>query len=206
MYDNILVPTDGSTGTAHVAMQALDLASQYDATVHALYVIDRSVTSLIEDTGTSDSVLEEEGQRAVGMIERMGESHDVTVETAVEQGDPAETILAYADDHNVDLVVAGTHGRTGIRRHLLGSVAERLVRHSTAPVMTVRLPETDVTVDDPDQARELIEAALSESDAEATVTDVERQLKVWVGTAEGEAGHVVVYLDPITQRTSVIQQ
>lgn len=206
MYDRILVPTDGSTGTAHVAMQALDLASNYNATVHALSVLDHSVLSILEDSGESSDILEERGERAVGMVERIGDSYDVPVETTVQDGDPAERILAYADEHSVDLIVAGTHGRTGIRRQLLGSVAERLVRHSEAPVMTVRLPETDVTVDDADQARDLVETALEENGYEASVTGVERQLKVWVGTAESDDGELLVYLDPITQRTSVFPQ
>lgn len=206
MYDRILVPTDGSTGTAHVAMQALDLASQYGATVHALSVVDHSVLSILEDSGQSSDVLEERGERAVGMIERMGESYDVPVETAVQHGDPAEQILAYADEQEVDLIVAGTHGRTGIRRQLLGSVAERLVRHSESPVMTVRLPETDVTVEDADEARTLVETALVEAGYNANVTGVERQLKVWVGTAEDDGEELLVYLDPITQRTSVFPQ
>lgn len=206
MYERILVPTDGSTGTAHVAMQALDLASQYGARVHALSIVDHSVTTLLEDSGQSDDVLEQRGERAVGMVERMAGGYDVPVETAVQSGNPAERILAYAEEQDVDLIVAGTHGRTGIKRHLLGSVAERLVRHAECPVMTVHLPETDVTVEDTDQARNLIETALAEEGHDATVTEVERQLKVWVGTAESTEGEVLVYLDPITQRTSVFCQ
>lgn len=206
MYDRILLPTDGSTGTAHVAMQAVNLAQQYDGHIHVLHVVDKSMSSLLEDAGSSDDVLEERGKRAVGMIERMAGSHDVAATTEIRSGDPAETILEYADEIDADVIIAGTHGRSGVKRHLLGSVTERLVRHSRCPVLTVRLPETDVTVEDTDHARKLISAALEEHGHDAEKTDVERQLNVWVGEATTDDGHVVIYLDPITQRTSLFPQ
>lgn len=206
MYERILVPTDGSTGTAHVVLQALDLAKRYDATVYALHVKDADVTTLLTDVGSDLEMLKKRAEDAVGMVERMGEGYGVDVETEIREGDPAETILAYADEIGADAIVAGTHGRSGVKRRLLGSVAERVVRHAACPVMTVRLPETDVTVEDEDHARELIEAALAEEGCEATVGSVERQLSVWVGEAEGSDGRVVIYLDPTTQRTSVHPQ
>jgi nucleotide-binding universal stress UspA family protein len=206
MYDRILVPTDGSTGTAHVVMQALDLAEQYGGTVYALNVVDDEVTSMLSDAGGDDDRLREQGESAVRIVERMAESHGVAVETAVESGDPAETILAYADDVDADVIVVGTHGRSGVKRYVLGSVAERLVRHATCPVLTVRLPESDVTVKTPDEAEELVERALESRGHDAAVTGVERQRNVWVAEAEGEAGTFLVYLDPVTQRTSVIPQ
>lgn len=206
MYDRILVPTDGSTGTAHVVLQALDLADQYGATVHALHVKDANVTTLLTDVGSDIEMLRKRAEDAVGMIERMGEGHGVEVETEIREGDPAETILAYAEEIGADLIVSGTHGRSGVRRRLLGSVAERVVRHASCPVMTVRLPETDVTVEDKSHARELIQAALSVERQDATVDSIERQLSVWVGEAEGEDGRILVYLDPKTQRTSVHPQ
>ena len=206
MYDRILLPTDGSTGTAHVAMQAVNLAQQYDGRIHVLHVVDKSVSSLLEDAGSSDEVLEDQGRRAVQMVERMAESHDVAATTEIRSGDPAETILGYADEIDADVIVAGTHGRSGVRRHLLGSVTERLVRHSRCPVLTVRLPETDVTVEDADHARDLIADALEKHGHDAETIDVERQLNVWVGEATTDDGHVVVYLDPVTQRTSLFVQ
>lgn len=203
MYDRILVPTDGSTGTAHVALQALDLAAQYRATVHALSVIDTDVSTLLSEAGTGTKRLRTRAEKAVGMIEQMGDGHGVDVTTEIRKGDPAETILGYAGEIDPDLVVAGTHGRSGVKRHLLGSVAEGLVRHATCPVMTVHLPDTDVTVDDVDEARELLTEAIAGAGYQASITSVQRQLSVWVAEAETDEGHVVVYLDPRTRRTSV---
>jgi nucleotide-binding universal stress UspA family protein len=200
MYDRIPVPTDGSTGSAHVILQAIDLAEQYGATIYGLNVVDSSVTAAL---GTDSDELEERGRDAVGSVERMADAHGVAVETAVLDGDPAQTILDYADEIDADLVVAGTHGRSGVKR-VLGSVAERLVRHAEMPVMTVRLPETDVTVEDSEQARSIAGDALAEAGYDAEITAVSRQLTVWVVEAESDDGELLVYLDPETQRTSII--
>jgi len=64
---------------------------------------------------------------------------DVPVETAILSGTPYKRIRDYADEHDVDLVVMGTHGRTGVDRYLLGSVTEKIVRTADVPVLTVRL-------------------------------------------------------------------
>ncbi|MXR50976.1 universal stress protein [Halovenus sp. WSH3] len=204
MYERILHPTDGSTGTAHVTLQAIDLAKQYDATVYALHVVDSDVTSLLTDVGRDRAALDERGQKAVRSVERMCDAHGVDAETAVLDGDPAETILEYADEIEADLIVSGTHGRSGVRRQVLGSVAERLVRHATVPVMTVRLPETDVTVEDGEHAESLAREALADAGYDAEITDVTRQLTVWVIHARADGRELLVYLDPETQRTSVI--
>ena len=161
---------------------------------------------MLSDVGGDDERLREQGESAVGMVERMAESHDVDVVTAVESGDPAKTILAYAEEIDADVVVVGTHGRSGVKRYVLGSVAERLVRHATCPVLTVRLPESDVTVKTAEEAESVIAEALEADGYDAPVTGVERQRNVWVADASGEDGAFLVYLDPVTQRTSVIPQ
>ncbi|WP_193767765.1 universal stress protein [Halorientalis pallida] len=205
MYERILVPTDGSTGTAHVAMQALDLAEQYDSTVYVLHVVDETASSLLEATG-SENELEEQGERAVERIERMAQVHGVDTVTEIRTGDPASGIIDYAEETEADLIVAGTHGRSGVQRRLIGSVAERLVRHATCPVMTVRLPESDETVTDEADARELAEEALAQSDrGDGEITGVERQVSVWVVDIESDEGEsLVAYIDPVTQRTSLV--
>jgi len=204
MYDRILVPTDGSTGTVHVALQAFDLAEQYGATVYAFHVVDTNLNSLVGEATAGSERLQARAEKAVTVIERMGQAHDVAVETEIREGEPADAILAYAEEIGADLIVAGTHGRSGVKRHLLGSVAERLVRHADCPVMTVRLPDTDVTVGDEETARDLIEDALEAEGLDATVDSVGRELSVWVGEATTDEGRVLVYLDPETQRTSVV--
>lgn len=204
MYDRILVPTDGSTGTAHVALHAIELAEIHGATLHTLHVIDAAVTGHLTDAGVATESLDSRARQAVETVERMADSHGVDCHTAIREGTPAETILDYAHDEGIGLIVAGTHGRSGVKRHLVGSVTERLVRHASCPVLTVRLPDTDVTVEAEDHARRLIEETLDEEGHDATDIDIERQLSVWVAHAETETGTLVVYLDPTTQRTSVL--
>jgi nucleotide-binding universal stress UspA family protein len=203
MYERILLPTDGSAGTAHVALQAIDLAEQYGATLHVVNVIP-GAGSRLGGLGGSREDHETRGNRLVDHLAGMADVHDVPTVTTLREGDPATEIIDYADEIDADLIVAGTHGRTGVGRRVIGSVAERLVRHADCPVMTVRLPETDVTVEDADQARELIEAALADRDIDAEIQGVTRQVQVWVGEAVADGDSLTIYLDPVTQRTSVI--
>lgn len=140
MYERILVPTDGSEATERAIRNAVDVASQYDATVHALYVVDTSVYASIE-TGADLVVesLEEEGRAAVDTVVDRARAAGVETESAVVTGSTHQSILDYADEQAIDLIVMGTHGRTGINRYLLGSVTEKVVRSSDVPVMTVRM-------------------------------------------------------------------
>ncbi len=76
------------------------------------------------------------------VVENVADSvADVRVETAVLSGDPHKRIREYADDQDADLIVMGTHGRTGVDRYLLGSVTEKVVRTVDQPVLTVRMRE-----------------------------------------------------------------
>jgi nucleotide-binding universal stress UspA family protein len=139
MYERILVPTDGSPAAEAAVEQAVSLAAQYDATLHALYVVDTSAYSTIEaGAEIIINALEEEGEAAVQEIAEAGEEAGVDVETTVTAGTAYRSILEYVDDHDVDLVVMGTHGRRGLDRYLLGSVTERVVRTADVPVLTVR--------------------------------------------------------------------
>jgi nucleotide-binding universal stress UspA family protein len=206
MYEKILFPTDGSVGTAHVALQAIDLARQYGATIHVLYVVDEDFRARLGEFTGADDELDRRGEQAIERVERMVTAHDVPVETALETGDPAATIVEYAGDIDADVIVLGTHGRSGVERRLIGSVAERVVRQSPCPVLTVRLPGTDVTVETEGQATEIAQAALDDRQIDATATAADRQRNVWVVEADGGDRSLLVYVDPVTQRASVIDR
>ena len=203
MYDRVLVPTDGSQGSAHAAMRAINLAEQYGATVHVLHVVSDDLRSLVGEQAASGE-LTERGSRAIETVETMAGAHGVEVVTELREGDPADAILAYAAEAGADIIVAGTHGRSGIERRLIGSVAERLVRHAECPVLTVRLPDSDETVTDADHAGDLATAALAEEGYDATVLGVSRQTHLWVVEAEDGPTDLLVYVDPVTQRTSTV--
>ncbi|GAB7095591.1 universal stress protein [Halolamina litorea] len=139
MYDDILVPTDGSPAATAAIDHAISLAKTYDATVHALYVVDASAFSSIEaGSELVIDALEEEGQHAVEEITAAAEAAGIDVVTHVVSGTAYRRILDYVDDEGIDLIVMGTHGRSGVERFLLGSVTERVVRTADVPVLTIR--------------------------------------------------------------------
>jgi nucleotide-binding universal stress UspA family protein len=141
MYQRILVPTDGGDHALAAARRAFDLAARYDASVHGLYVIDTNtgwLTVSKSDVRTSlREVGEDAGGQALAAFEDVGAEFDADPVTEMREGTPDEEILAYVEEEDIDLVVMGIHGREGLRRRLLGSVAERVVRGATVPVMTV---------------------------------------------------------------------
>ncbi|WP_336000700.1 universal stress protein [Halorientalis halophila] len=139
-YERILVPTDGSEGSEAAIAAATDLATHYGATLHGLSVVD---TTVMAPEIQFDRIADELHVRASDAVERVAtaaaESGVEGTETAVMEGRPYDAIRTYADENEIDLVVMGTHGRSGIDRYLLGSVAEKVVRTSTVPVLTVRM-------------------------------------------------------------------
>jgi len=142
MYDHILVPTDGSPGVERAVEHAVDLAAAHGATLHALYVVNTaSYSSMPMETSWEHvrDMLGEEGEQALERVQELAEPEGVGVETIVVDGSPSREIVHYAEDGGIDLIVMGTHGRGGIDRLLLGSVAERVVRASKVPVLTVRV-------------------------------------------------------------------
>lgn len=142
--ESILIPTDGSEAAEAGERRGVDLAATLGADLHVLSVVD---TGNIEpplsglDTNQRaehERLLEDQAERAVSAVTQLGGAHlSGRITTAVEQGVPFRAINDYVDSNEIDLVVMGTHGRSGIERALLGSVAERTLRTSTVPVITV---------------------------------------------------------------------
>ncbi len=140
MYDRILVPTDGSEAVDGAIDRAIDLATQYGATLHAVAVVE-PIYTVNEGLGSIYDTLESDARASVDEVAERGEAADVTVVTALRTGVTHREILDYAEEEDVDLIVMGTHGRTGLDRYLLGSVTEKVVRLSDVPVLTVRQRE-----------------------------------------------------------------
>ncbi|VTT86050.1 Uncharacterized protein MJ0531 [Halorubrum sp. DM2] len=141
MYSEILVPTDGSPASDAAIEHAIDLADRYDARLHALYVVDGGAYSSLE-AGAEVVVdaLESEGEEATRRVADAAADAGVDCVTTVTSGTAYQSIHDYVDEHGIDVVVMGTHGRKGLDRYLLGSVTERVVRTSDVPVLTVRQP------------------------------------------------------------------
>ena len=137
MFDTIVIATDGSQSVSRAVAVALDLAERFDAAVHALYVVDAG------EVDSSPERLREElrdalGERGEEALAAVRETADRAVTTAVREGRPAAEIGAYARECDADAVATGTRGRHGENRFLIGSVAERVVRTCSVPVLTVR--------------------------------------------------------------------
>ncbi|WP_135304637.1 universal stress protein [Haloarcula amylovorans] len=150
MYDDILIPTDGSDHAVRAAEHGAFLADAFDATVHLLTVVDLSEAAGPFSAGGVDEEfvdrLETNAQTAIDALDDAVAAVE-TVQSSVLTGQPSKTILDYVDDHDIDLVTMGTHGRRGLSRYLVGSVAERVVRQSPVPVLTVRATERSIVND-----------------------------------------------------------
>jgi nucleotide-binding universal stress UspA family protein len=140
MGKRLLAALDGSPQSEDAL--AFATAEWPDATVVLLHVIDPvdagySATPL---GSTAEEWYERERERADALLEDASDAVDGPVETRIEVGRPARTIVEVADDEGaaVDHVVVGSHGREGVSRLLLGSVAETVVRRSPVPVTVVR--------------------------------------------------------------------
>ena len=152
MYETILVPTDGSEGAETASRHAARLAAAFGSRLRILSVVDeRAFSDELVAAGTAvedrRATAEQRAAEATAAIETLAESASIPCLTAVEEGVPDETIVSYADDHDVDLIAMGTHGRTGLSHTLLGSVAERVVRTSDVPVLTTRSAPGDGAYD-----------------------------------------------------------
>jgi nucleotide-binding universal stress UspA family protein len=142
MPDDVLIAFDGSPLSERALTYAIETFS--DATLTAMYVID-PIDSIIDvETGglpVAESWYDDARERAADIqtaAADLAAERDVDLTTVTEVGRPARTILEYADDHGIDQIVMGSHGRSGIDRTLLGSVAETVTRRARIPVTIIR--------------------------------------------------------------------
>jgi nucleotide-binding universal stress UspA family protein len=140
---SILVPIDFSAHSRNSLKYAVPLAKKFGASLHLVYVVEPTIYPA--DLGFGQVVLPgvEEELREKGtselrsLIEReIGNA--VKASSAVRSGNPYQEILREAEDNGADLIVVATHGHSGVEHMLFGSTADRLVRHSPVPVLTIR--------------------------------------------------------------------
>ena len=143
MYDEILIPTDGGPASEAAVDHAVGLAAQFDARVHGLYVVDTSgYPALDASTEAVHTALEDEGEAALESVTDAAGDAEVPVVSELVSDAPYDGIIEYARANDIDLIVMGTHGRTGVDRYLLGSVTEKVVRTADVPVLTVRMAQS----------------------------------------------------------------
>lgn len=142
MPRRLLVPLDGSPQSWAALEHAIDVHP--DAELTALYVIDPVAGAHSVGGGTPIAGEEwyedtkEQAEEVFGEARELAAEHGVDLETTTEVGRPARTIVEYAEEKDFDGIVMGSHGRSGVSRILLGSVAETVVRRSSVPVTVTR--------------------------------------------------------------------
>ncbi len=138
MFQHVLFPTDGSDPAGKALDVALEVAEKFNATLHVLSAVEIVPYPEFPDMAT---VREQETERAKDIVEEarsQARKNGLTVESEiVQEVDPHQAIENYLDEHDIDLIIMGTHGRSGLERLLLGSTTERTLRTAEIPVLSV---------------------------------------------------------------------
>jgi nucleotide-binding universal stress UspA family protein len=142
MYNEILVPTDGSETTERVLDHTIEIARGRDARVHLLYVIDDQAFLTLDDNMKEDVIedLRREGTNVLDSAAATLRDANLEVTTEITKGKPSDEIVAHVESDGIDLVTMGTHG-DDYTENMLGSTSQEVVATASAPVLTV-------TVDD----------------------------------------------------------
>lgn len=144
---SILWPFDGSEMSQKALDTAVVMAIQFNAKIHGLHVIDSMPTLSITgygdiqtagfDIALYEAELRKSARESLEQTVSDRVPKGVEVETIIERGVPKETISDYARDNGIDLIIMSTHGRSGLSRVMLGSVAEATIRTSKVPILVI---------------------------------------------------------------------
>jgi nucleotide-binding universal stress UspA family protein len=148
MFERILIATDGSKHSERAAEAGIEMARLYGSAVTALFVVDigkeyaplGDLISKVADDLIAGirSNLHSQGDQATKRVEEIAEKAGIAVNIKITEGYPAEDIIRIAKEGDMNLIVMGGIGATGLERFLLGSVADKVVRSSKIPVLVVR--------------------------------------------------------------------
>ena len=148
----ILVPTDFSDASSAALDYAKSLAGSFGASIHLVHVMEDllahawSAEVYVASMPNLREEIEKEARERLATMVTDEERRTLRVETALVAGNPFLEIIRYAKANDVDLIVMGTHGRGAIAHILLGSVAEKVVRKSPCPVLTVRKAQHEIVM------------------------------------------------------------
>lgn len=163
MYDRVLLSTDGSETAETATTHAVAVATQFDAELHVISIIDtESISRPFEadqvDWFKTSSSLDEIGltdtaQASIRRITAAAEDAGLDVVQTVAKGEPHRAISDYTDQKGIDLIVMGSRGYSGLRRLMVGSVTDQVTRSVSIPVLVTGEPPADQPTDD-DRAQE----------------------------------------------------
>ncbi len=135
----ILIATDGSEYTKGAVKKGLSLAKMLNAEVIGIYVVDiRSFTTMEAMDYAYISTINDQADAVLKELKEKAEPLGLNIKTVKKEGIPADEIVSAAEELDVDLVVVGSFGRSALEKLLLGSVAEKVIRHAPCPVLVVR--------------------------------------------------------------------
>ena len=145
IFRKIMVATDGSELAKKAVDSAIEIAKSSNAKLYAVHVIalgdyysSMPLSIDVEWMKAMEEHLRIQGKEAIDYVENAGRAANVEVEPVILEGNPANEIVDFAEKNDIDLIVMGTQGKTGIQRFLIGSVAENVVRHSIKTVLVVK--------------------------------------------------------------------
>jgi len=136
-WQNIILATDGSKNSALATEKAIDFAKSYGGGLTAVSVVDVPDELFAEAPSLVDDLVD----KAKGYVEGVknkAEAMGVPTRTLVREGESYRAIVKIAEDEKADMIVMGSHGRTGLKRILMGSVTEKVIGHSPCPVLVVK--------------------------------------------------------------------
>jgi nucleotide-binding universal stress UspA family protein len=149
IVQHVLVPIDFSATADRALTYAIALAQQLQARLTLLHVLDLTPVTMEDMTATYLDDLETDAQHLLQASRERVQRAGLQGESLLVQGTPTQTIIDTAGEQGVDLIIMGTHGRTGLAHVFLGSVAEHVVRQGPCPVLVVRrAPDTSATAED----------------------------------------------------------
>lgn len=145
-FKKIMIATDGSDCSRMAVDKGIELAQLSGGTIYAVYVVSTAYLPMDGDYfmgmnpywKSIQEAWKTQGQQAVNYVKDLGEMKGINVESVLLKGNSSDELIRYAEENEMDIIVMGTLGRTGLDRLLLGSVAGNVVRHSKVPVMVVR--------------------------------------------------------------------
>jgi nucleotide-binding universal stress UspA family protein len=141
MFEKIMVAVDGSETSNKAAKAGIELAKLSGSKVTAVYIADVNRLANLAGCGEfSDQIREcmlKEGKKATGYVKKLSDEAVISCEMIIAEGDPSMELLRISQESGADLLVLGSVGRSGLNRFLLGSVAEKIVKHTKVTVMMV---------------------------------------------------------------------
>lgn len=150
---NILVPTDFTNASKTALIYAMEFARKFGAKIHLLHIVQDVAIFLPETamvapslaTNAAEPMLLAANKSMVDFLATV-DVRDVSVEKSCLEGNPLDEILDHAREKQIDLIILGTHGHTGLAHFFLGSLAEAVVRQAPCPVLSVRYPEHEFLI------------------------------------------------------------